>query len=274
MHALDDVGWDYGFSFASYGAKLGVRSTDNAVLRTLFGQLPFDSMPTNAPKVDRMFSVLSTEDRTSGQVTFNLYCDHLLYSQKLSLDDLVNSFQGIASIAIAELSTNKLFIHSGVVGWHENAILLPGKSHSGKSTLVAELVKLGASFYSDEFALIDNDGFVSPYAKPLSLRDPQTQQQYDVSIAGLGGKQGVQKLPVGLIAFSTFQENAAWKPDEISPGIGLLHLLEYTHSAQRDPDRAMRLIKKAIINARVIMGLRGEAEQTALKILNEIPNST
>jgi len=273
MHALDDVGWDFGFSFASYGVELGIRSTEKEVLQILRKRLPFKSAESKAQTVERMFSVFSIADRTTNQVLFNLYCDHALFDQKLSLDDLVERLQGLASVSIAELSTEKLFIHAGVVGWQGKGILVPGISYSGKSTLVAELVKLGASYYSDEFALLDDQGYVSPYAKPLSLRDPTSQRQHDVPIESIAGKPSFQRLRVGLVVISHFQKGADWTPNAISPGVGLLRLLENTHSAQRDPARAMRLIKKATNNARVIMGTRGEAEQTAHKILKEIPNS-
>lgn len=273
MHALDNVGWDFGFSFASYGVELGVRSTEEEVLQILSKELPYKSVQTKAATVERMFSVLPTSDQSSEKGSFHLYWDHMLFSQKLSLDGLVENLRGIAQVAIAELSTRRLFIHSGVVGWQGKGILIPGETHSGKSTLVAELVKMGASYYSDEFALLDEQGYVSPYAKPLSLRDSKSQQQRDIPIESIAGKQGVEKLPVGLVVVSNFQKGAAWKPSTVSPGVGLLHLLESTHSARRDPARAMRLIKKATNNARVIMSPRGEAEQAALKILNEIPNS-
>jgi len=266
MHALDNVGWDFGFSFASYGVELGVRSTETEVLHMLRDRLPYESVPTNSSEVDRMFSVLPTADAPSEQGAFHLYCDHVLLEQKITFDNLVEKLRGIASVTIAELSTQKLFIHSGVVGWQGKGILVPGLSHSGKSTLVAELVKRGAIYYSDEFALLDEEGYVSPYAKPLSLRDPKSHQQHDVPLESIAGKQGFEKLPVGLVVISNFEKGADWKPSTVSPGVGLLHLLESTHSAQRDPARAMRVIKKATNNARVIMGTRGEAEQTALKI--------
>jgi hypothetical protein len=62
-------------------------------------------------------------------------------------------------------------VHSGVVAHDGRAILLPGPTHAGKSTLVAELVRLGAPYFSDEYALIDADGRVHPYPRPMLLRD-------------------------------------------------------------------------------------------------------
>ena len=56
-------------------------------------------------------------------------------------------------------------VHGGVVAHDGRAILLPGPTHAGKSTLVAELVRRGAPYFSDEYALIDADGRVHPYPR-------------------------------------------------------------------------------------------------------------
>jgi hypothetical protein len=73
---------------------------------------------------------------------------------------------------VAKGAARRTFVHAGVVGWNGRAILVPGRSRSGKTTLVAELVKAGAQYLSDEFAVLDGRGRVHPFAKPLSIRGP------------------------------------------------------------------------------------------------------
>ena len=63
-----------------------------------------------------------------------------------------------------------IFIHAGVVAQDGVAIALPGVSFAGKTTLVSALVRAGAVYYSDEFAVIDKRGVVNPYPKALSVR--------------------------------------------------------------------------------------------------------
>lgn len=48
--------------------------------------------------------------------------------------------------------------------------MVPGRTLSGKSSLVLALVKAGADYYSDEYAVFDGSGRVHPYSKPLSRR--------------------------------------------------------------------------------------------------------
>ena len=82
---------------------------------------------------------------------------------------------------------------------HEGrAILLPGPTHAGKSTLVAELVRRGAPYFSDEYALIDADGRVHPYPRPLLLRDGSGYDQPRLATE-LGGMVAHEPLPAGLI---------------------------------------------------------------------------
>jgi hypothetical protein len=70
---------------------------------------------------------------------------------------------------VAKTAKKRTFVHAGVVNWHKRAIVIPGRSRSGKTTFVAELVKAGASYLSDEFAVLDSRGRVHPFAKPLSI---------------------------------------------------------------------------------------------------------
>ena len=270
MHGLDDIGWDHGFSFSSYGTRLGAHVSDLELVGQLQERLPLESRITEEPIVDRLFSVMAKKNPKSGKNSFNLYWDHMLFGKELSLDDMLDKFDAISSLAVAELSDEKLFVHAGVVEWQGKAILIPGKSYSGKTTLVAELVKCGARYYSDEFAVIDEEGYVMAYPKPLSIRDPGIFKQRDIAVEKIGGKIGKDRLPVGLVVASQYKKGAKWNPIRLSPGIGVLSLLENTHSAQRAPNRAIQIFKHIAETSLVINSPRGEARKIAPTILNEI----
>src|SRR5579875_714636 len=89
-------------------------------------------------------------------------------------------------------------VHAGAVAWHGCGILLPGKTHAGKSSLVAELVRRGATYYSDEYALIDGEGRLHPYPRPLLLRHGSPEQT-PVTCEELGGRTGRGSVPVRCI---------------------------------------------------------------------------
>ena len=267
MHGLDDIGWDHGFSFSSYGTRLGARVSEPELLGSLQTRLPLESNITSEPIVDRLFSVLSKNTKT-GEQRFNLYWDHMLFGKDLNHEDMLDKFDAIASLAVAELSDEKLFVHAGVVGWKGKAILIPGKSHSGKTTLVKELVKCGATYYSDEFAILDEQGYVMAYPKPMSVREPGIVKQRDVPVEDIGGKIGDKRLPVGLVVVSQYKKRAKWKPTALTPGNGLLAILDNTHSAQRAPERALEILRKVTESSRILNGNRGEARKVAPMILN------
>ena len=77
-----------------------------------------------------------------------------------------------------------IYLHAGVLEWKGKALVLPGISYSGKTTLVQELVRLGARFYSDEYAIIDTKGRVHPFPSPLSIREGPTARRVDATELG------------------------------------------------------------------------------------------
>src|ERR1700682_4740000 len=61
-------------------------------------------------------------------------------------------------------------LHAGALVKEGCAVLLPGSSHAGKSTFVEQLVRDGWTYYSDEYALIDNAGWAHAYPRTIFLR--------------------------------------------------------------------------------------------------------
>jgi hypothetical protein len=67
----------------------------------------------------------------------------------------------------------RLLVHAGAASLGERGVILPGASSSGKSTLVAGLVRAGFRFLSDEVGVLDmEDGRLLPFPRALSLSAP------------------------------------------------------------------------------------------------------
>jgi hypothetical protein len=184
------------------------------------------------------------------------------------LDLILEILESDLQISVAEAAP-RVFIHAGVVGWQGKAILIPGRSFSGKTTLVAELVKAGADYYSDEYAIVDQRGRVHPYPKPLSIREGAGNRQKKYPVEALGGKLGVRPLPLGLVVITRYEPGAEWRPESLSAGPGILELLANTVSARREPERALDTFKNFFPGARFLKGARGEAKETVPLILEE-----
>ena len=138
---------------------------------------------------------------------------------------------------------------------------------SGKTTLVAELVRAGASYLSDEYAVLDGKGRVHPFRKPLSLRATPTAKQVDTPVEALGGKAATRSLPVGLVVMSTYKEGAHWRPRTLTPGKGALAMFANTISAWNAPVRSMDSIREVVANAPVVKSSRDDAAEVAPLIL-------
>lgn len=162
---------------------------------------------------------------------------------------------------VAEASPRRTFVHAGAVGWHGHGILIPGRTLSGKTHLVRELVKAGAMYYSDEYAVLDASGLLHPYARSPSVRENgRFERQTLRSVEEFGGTAGLAPLPVGLVVATIYKEGASWRPRTLARSEGMLALLANTVSARRQPHRAMAALREATARAKGIKGTRGEAE--------------
>jgi hypothetical protein len=76
----------------------------------------------------------------------------------------------IYTLLINRLSDYYL-IHAGVVAHDDKAIVLPGSSGGGKTTLIAGLLKNGFRYLTDEIGIIDPHTLrVYPFPKPLNMK--------------------------------------------------------------------------------------------------------
>ena len=179
----------------------------------------------------------------------------------MDLDDVLAGLEGDLRTYVADRARYRVFVHAGVVGWQGRAIVIPGASHSGKSSLVAALVRAGATYYSDEYAVCDARGRVHPYPTPLSLRDGTNCRPRRCAPEALGGRGGVEPLPVGRVVVTRYRAGAVWRGRVLPPGQAMLELLRHTVPARRRPKGAMATLRKVAASATVLKGVRGDAEQ-------------
>ena len=67
-------------------------------------------------------------------------------------------------------------LHAGTVAGALGAIVLPGASHSGKTTITTALAASGHRFVADEVSRLDPDDLtIAPYGKPVALRSASVE---------------------------------------------------------------------------------------------------
>jgi hypothetical protein len=168
-------------------------------------------------------------------------------------------FDSVIRVSIAEFAPARVFLHAGVVGWKGKAIIFPADSFKGKSTLVLELVRNGAEYYSDDFAIIDEDGLVHPFARPIALRTPE-YRPYELTVGELGGSLGVRPIPPGLVLFTEYVRGKKFSPSMISPGQGVLEMIPFAITLRRRPELSMIALNN--VARRAISPLDLEEQQT------------
>jgi hypothetical protein len=169
---------------------------------------------------------------------------------------------------VAEMARRRVFVHAGAVGCGGKAIIIPGRSFSGKSSLVAELVRCGATYYSDEYAVLDAQGRVHPYPQPLAMRTSASAKQRKSWAGDIGGVTGTKPLPVGLVVVTRYEACERWRPEPLSAGQAILELLDDTVPARRKPEVVVAALRRAVTGAVAFKGARGEASETAELILD------
>ena len=269
MAKLDRLVWADGITFTAYGVRVGVRVNHKEILKPLVARLPPGSKPSSARTTNHLYSMTGFANGSNGRVTrFNLgYWNLTRFVRTRNFEDLLDQFESHLQLTVAEHAPRRVFVHAGVLGWNGRAILIPGSSFSGKSTLVAELLRAGATYYSDEYAVIDANGRVHPYARDLRMRSSDAVRVKRMRAKQLGADTGSKPLSVALVISTAFKEGAYWRPRELTTGRAVLELLANTVSARTQPEMALSFLSKALASAHALKGARGEAKEVAESIL-------
>jgi len=272
MQKIDRLGWADGIAFRSYGLRIGVRVSDAKAMETVLDRLPPGWKRASSPIVDFLYSIIigGQTARANIQRFSLLYYDAGLLARTKNVDLILKTFESDLQLLVADNARRRIFVHAGVVGWKNHAVVIPGMSFSGKTTLVSKLVRAGASYYSDEYAVLDERGLVHPFPRPLGIRKPEEFETSRVDVSALGGTPGSRSLPVRLIISTRYRVGARWRPRKLTPGLGVLELLANTVSARSQTRLALETLPKAVRAAEVLKGVRGEADEVVERILERV----
>jgi hypothetical protein len=270
MEAVDRLGWADGLVFDAHTARLGVRVSDARYLARVRALLPPGAREVaDDDRVTGMYSLLvGGPGARPGLRRFNiLYSAAERVARSMDLEEVLGALAHELHFGVALCARERVFVHAGVVGWRGRAIVLPGRSHAGKSSLVAALVRAGAAYYSDEYAVLDAEGTLHPYAKALSLRARAGERGSPVEVAALGGRAGDAPLRVGLVVSTHYREGARWRPRPVTPAQAMLSLLDNTVVARLRPPLVKATLRTALVGVHALQGARGEADAAARAIL-------
>lgn len=249
--------------FCAFGTSFAVCASDEhliAAVRDRASMLGWRESPGGPADVRYRLQ------RTTGSEAYELRHDGGVRTAA-NVDALLEAFEDDAKLQTAARASGVLFVHAGVVAWQGRAILIPGRSRAGKSTLVHALLRAGADYYSDEFALLDTDGRVHPYPLPLSLRADGRSPARRIDPTQLGVRVAQSPAFVEVIVATQYRRRARWRPRPISRGDAFLLLMENTVAARQPPARTMPILRDAVLRATAVRSWRGEAQLTARQLI-------
>lgn len=260
--------------FTSYGVIIRLESESETLLKraaeiaekAFLDRLEFIDNTTE--RIDHTFAL--GEKKGGG---YFLIDDGELKPNFEDLPSLLTYFTGMVRVTVAAKSTSAVFIHAGVVGWKGTAVVLPATSHAGKTTLVSEMISLGAEYFSDEYAVLDPDGMVHPFERSLSVREEGTSVTHEVPVSRLGGNVAKAPSSVGFVVMTEFKPNAEWLPRIVTPGQGIIEIIPHVIPIRFNTEFSLKVLNTAFSRAIITVGPRGEARQAAESILSFVENS-
>lgn len=263
------------FDFRSWGANIRISSENDdldAWARDIATRALVGNISDAAPNA-QFASVFDISYDDEGRV--KIFQDGVLEGLDKERKYLEKYFNSLVRVAVAENATDHLFMHAGALGWKGSGIILPATSFAGKSTLVAELVRLGADYYSDDYAIFDREGLLHAFPRTLSFRkDDERYTPFEMSVDELGGKKGSDPIPVEAVILTRYESGSDWKPKRLSPGEAVLEMMQYTFGFVTRPDFSMPILNKIASHAIILSGSRDSADNFAKTLLEFVDKRT
>jgi hypothetical protein len=196
---------------------------------------------------------------------FQLFVDDFIVSSAVQVNILVPDLIRALDDAVIQRLTSLHAVHAGAVLWGGRVLMLPGITHAGKSSLVAELLRRGATYFSDEYALIDSEGHVHPYPRPLLLRNGSPEQSPCLA-AELNARTGDTPMPVGWILSLEYLPEGTWSVAAVCQSEALLILLRNTPHILSESPNMIALFQRAVASSICYVGRRPDACEAVSRI--------
>lgn len=255
--------------YSAFGVSWEMRADDVSAYHLLLDRLPSVSTPTSGRAMARTYVFRTLPSKVlDGDVSFMLAADEHSLVRSSEPEVVADAFEDDLKFLLAERSPRKVFLRAGVVGWRDRAIVIPGGPHSGKSTLVRALVGCGATYYSDEYAVIEGNTVLPFPARSANWTSPGTVLSYWMD--ELGKNSGPKALPIGLMLFAPYQAGAVFKPKLLPRGQSLLRMFKHAVASQRNPERVLRALEVVSKRCNGLEGVRGDAHTAASYLIDRL----
>ncbi len=261
---LGNWNWRERLAFVSHGVKTTLQVTEPAVLLPIKLRLPPGWREAKDSNGQPEYSlVVGNEIAPVGLDRLHLlFRGVLLISAAYKLEPVLGALESELDRRVAALAApERIFIRAGVVGWRGRAVVVCGGPQSGTSTLVAALLRAGASYYSDQYAVLDCQGHVHPYPRALWLCTGAQVNPVRYRPEELGARSGTQALEIGTVVFSSYRPGARSRLAALTPAAASPEVMSNAVSDRLNAQAAQTAIDKALAGAWILTGIRGEAQE-------------
>jgi hypothetical protein len=247
-------------AFESFGARFGVRFHNTRLVDEIHACLPRQSRAIDLSSAEYWFTLSPIRRRYAGKRAWGY---HILGNGAFmrwapSNASLREALEPVLHLHVAEWATPWVFLHAGVVTIDGLAVVLPGSSMAGKSTLVHALVEDGATYYSDEFAVLDHQGNVFPFRRALSLRTgPFGMERRVPDLADADPPPAA----AGLVAFLRREAGTTLAVNPISDVRAGMLATQHSVGIRRYPEQTFAAISALMRHAQRFEGTRGEFDE-------------
>jgi len=163
------------------------------------------------------------------------------------------------------------FLHAGGVEVDGRVIVLPGRSHAGKSTLVAAFLERGAKYLSDDMIPIDRKLLAHPFPRPIGIRTKTGGSPRRTPIEKMGATHADGPLPMAMVWSGTYD------PLKITPSFNLRNggrafadLLAQSPGARIRPSVIVPILSEIARTVPVYTGVRGDAGEMVAAVLERL----
>jgi hypothetical protein len=258
-------------TYVSHGVAIGVRSNDRELLDRVAECMPPGYAASSSGAADVWYSLTAVQVDEGRRTRFELREDAEKIEEGFRLRRVLDSMDSAVRNQVGRRAPDRLFVHAGVVAWKGRGIVLPGRSGAGKTTLVAALLEAGATYLSDEYAVLDGNGMVHPYPRPLSFRQGR-ERRVRRTAEQLAGATASGPLPVGLIVHTTYRTGAVWQPRVLTAGEAALVLFSNTLGARERAGFAFSVAERTLAGVTTIETERADASAAAKAIIGCVDN--
>jgi hypothetical protein len=272
MDFYEEIPLKEGFTTACYGVAIRVVDAAGAgVTQRLRDMLAPEFVAGDGATSLAASYVVTTDTRaTAEQSGYRVSRDGSVVFVAATEEDVVAWLCQDIDNTVAQRSQQMLFVHAGVIGWRGLAIVVPGRSYTGKSTLVAEMVRRGAVYYSDEFAVLDDMGMVHAYRRPLGLRR-ETPPSPDLRLSR--GDASPEPLAIAVVVAGPYQPEIAWRPAVVRGARAVLPLIDGTVLGREESARMLRIAARLAPGMVTLQGPRPEATDVAAELLDLVDDA-